>query len=98
EAVGSEERVLGVNFDPNAPRKFLKVHVLGQSGSKVYGGRAYGQQVVFFTSDCVYIEPQFDTNEAVFVAIYEPYSGESFIQSVKLLNPSNTQQFSSPIG
>jgi hypothetical protein len=98
EAQASEERVLGPNFDPNAPRKHLKVHLVGQAGSKVSGGRAYGQQVVFFTSDCVYIEPDFATKEAVFVAVYEPYSGESYIQSVKLLNPSNTKQFSSPIG
>jgi hypothetical protein len=98
EAQASEERVLGPNFDPNAPRKHLKVHLVGQAGSKVSGGRAYGQKVVFFTSDCVYIEPDFATKEAVFVAVYEPYSGESYIQSVKLLNPSNTKQFSSPIG
>jgi hypothetical protein len=88
----AEQRALGNNFDPNAPRKYIRMYLPGHGGDSVFGARQVGIKVVNFTFENLYVQPkQWDTkkSQTVFAAVYEPYSGEPYIDSVKLLSPQS---------
>jgi hypothetical protein len=86
----AEKQVLGVNFDPTAPRKFIRMHLPGYEGGTVFGARQVGEKVVNFTTDNLYVQPAKWQGQAVFPVVFEPFVGESFIQSVRLLTPQST--------
>jgi hypothetical protein len=89
----AEQRSLGKNFDANAPRKYIRMHLPGHGGDSVFGARLVGIKVVNFTFENLYVQPANwdDKNgQVVFPAVYEPYAGEPFIESVKLLSPRST--------
>jgi hypothetical protein len=78
-----------VNFDPAAPRKFIRMHMPGYKGSPVFGARQVGEKVVFFTTENLYVQPANWQGQAVFPAVFEPFAGEPFIQSVRMLTPQS---------
>jgi hypothetical protein len=86
----AEQLALGQNFDPNAPQKYIRMHLLGHGGDSVFGARLVGEKVVNFTFENLYVEPAKWKDQAVFPVVYEPYAGEPFIDSVKLLSPQST--------
>lgn len=90
ELQAAEQRSLGQNFDPDAPRKYMRMHLPGRSGDSVFGAIQRGKKVVNFIFENLYVQPQQwggKNTQAVFAAVYEPYSGEPFIEEVKLLSP-----------
>jgi hypothetical protein len=86
----AEQRALGINFDPNAPRKYIRMHLPGYEGSSVFGARQVGQKVNFFTSENLYLQPADWQGQAVFPVVFEPFAGEPFITAVNLLTPQST--------
>jgi hypothetical protein len=87
---GAERQVIGPNFDPNAPRKFIRMHLPGYAGGAAFGARQVGQQGALFTTENLYVQPANWQGQAVFPVVFEPYAGESFIQRVRLLTPQST--------
>jgi hypothetical protein len=86
----AEKQVLGVNFDPKAPRKYIRMYMPGYEGGSVFGATQVGEKVVNFTTDNLYVQPANWQEQAVFPVVYEPYAGEPFIESVRLLTPQST--------
>jgi len=84
-----EQRNLGKNFDPNAPRKYTRLHLLGQKGARVLWGRwvsapytsRYGQ---WFTQlHVMHDGPQ--QRESVFAGLIETYADTPAIEATQLL-------------
>jgi len=82
-----EKEMLGKSYDPQAPRKFTRLHLLGARGLRAMRGqfvcRRWGYE---FTNVMVGRRiGQGDREWTVFPAIIEPYAGEPFIASARLL-------------
>ena len=86
---GAERMAMGPDFDAKSPRKFVRMHLLGHAGDETYGGRALCLQGSPFTNENLYVRPKDWKNgsSTVFPAVYEPFAGEPFIKSVRLLTP-----------
>ena len=82
---GAERKALGPDFDEKSPRKFIRLHLLGQAGADAYGARAVCLKGEPYTNENLYLKPKPTTGKTLFAAVYEPYAGEPFIQSVRLL-------------
>lgn len=83
---GSEERLLGKRFDPDSPRRFTKLHLLG-----VEGHRAMRADVEMHHADYKWtttmVQRREDNDiESAYAAIIEPYLGDPFISDVRMLN------------
>jgi hypothetical protein len=93
----TEQRILGkANFDPQSPRKFLRVHVPGQQGMRVLSGvnvQAASKAPMgewFRRLHVIRSAEEGKSASSLFAAVWEPYAGESFITGVKLEgDPSN---------
>ena len=86
---GAERNALGPDFDEKAPRKFIRLHLLGHKGADVYGARA----VCFiekYTNENLYVKPKGPTRATIFPVVFEPYAGQPFIQSVRLLTKAES--------
>lgn len=82
--VGSEQQMLGGNFDASAPRKLTRLHLLDAKGARFLQGDLISLHPPIpyrFTQAMV----QKAANESAFVALVEPYAGEPFITGRKLL-------------
>ena len=84
---GAERKVLGPDFDENSPRKFIRLHLLGHAGGEAYGARAVCLNGEPYTNENLYLKPKRNTGKTIFPAVFEPYAGAPFIQSVRLLTP-----------
>lgn len=88
---GGEKEMLGPNFDPDSPRKFTRLHLLG-----VQGARAMQAEIVchkwnyHFTNLMVKREGQ--PLDAAFVALIEPYVGQPLIVSRRELEVVDNEQ------
>ena len=78
---------LGPNYDPKAPRKFIRLHLPGHAGAAVMGGRQVPRKAFYFTLEHLYVQPSDGATNTVFPAIIEPFAGEPFVESVRLLIP-----------
>lgn len=90
---GIEERTLGQNYDPQSPRKFTRLLLFGQEGTRVLTGRwiASAPAIAF---DCLYTqrdltpppaEGQPGDLQSLFPAVIELYAGEPVIREQRLL-------------
>ncbi len=81
----SEPHILGEAYDPASPRKYLRVHVLGQKGQRFLTGLwvsapprevgdAYRQAHVVREAE----------KSSLFAAVWEPYAGTPVIKSARL--------------
>jgi len=84
-----EPMMLGGNYDPASPRKFTRLHLLGQQGARCLWGRWIsasdgGTVGQWFTQ--LHVMHDGDTDrESAFPAIIEMYAGEPAIAETKLL-------------
>jgi hypothetical protein len=85
---GAERLAMGSDFEEAAPRKFIRLHLLGRAGDEAYGARALCLQATPYANENLYVKPRDWKGETVFVAVYEPFAGESFVKSVRLLTPA----------
>lgn len=84
---GSETIQLGANFDPAAPRRFTRLHLLDATGT-----RALRAEMVCFqwgyNLSCLMARKQAagnDSLESAFTAIVEPFVGQPFVTGRRLL-------------
>jgi hypothetical protein len=85
---GAERMAMGEDFDDKASRKFIRMHLPGHAGDEAYGARALCLQGTPYTTENLYVKPKDWKGEAVFVAVFEPFAGEGFVKSVRLLTPA----------
>jgi hypothetical protein len=84
---GAERMAMGADFNEKAPRKFIRMHLLGHAGDEAYGARALCLRGAPYTNENLYVRPRDWKGETVFVAVFEPFAGEGFIKSARLLTP-----------
>ncbi len=86
-----EKAMLGANFDPDAGRKFTRLHLLGVEGQRVLRG-ALNCVKWEYQIPMVYVQkrgPREDATEgpfdlqSVYAAVIEPYVGEPIITDLK---------------
>jgi len=86
---GNEMRMAKKNFDPESPRKFTRLHLLGAKGLRVLEA-----DVVCYKNPIQYRLKQLMAQrrgvkgkrlESAFVAVIEPYADRPFITSTRLL-------------
>ena len=82
---GAERKAMGSDFDEKAPRKFIRMHLLGHAGDEVCGARAVCLNGEPYTNENLYLKSKSATGKTLFPAVFEPYAGEPFLQSVRLL-------------
>lgn len=89
QTYATESRILGKNYDADSPRKFLRVHVLGQQGMHVLSGvnvqaANKARNGEWFRRLHV-ARPANEGQPAssLFAAVWEPYAGDPFITDVK---------------
>jgi len=81
---GTEQLYLGKNFNPDAPRIFTRLHVLNADGHRGLRADAVCSQLGYRFTATTLIRRGEDL-ESAFAAIIEPFVGEPFITSLKML-------------
>jgi len=92
EGVGAES--LHGNFDPRSPRKFLKLTLFNTKGMRVLHAQAV-THARNYKLDHVFTQRRSTDGKpiaTVFVAIVEPYAGQPFVQSQRLLTVADNGQ------
>ncbi len=82
---GAERMAMGADFNEQEPRKFVRLHLPGRSGDEAGGARALCMQGSPYTTENLYVKPRDWKGETVFVAVFEPFAGEGFVKTVRLL-------------
>lgn len=85
---GSEDRIAGGMIrDENAPRKFTRLHVLGQEGARLLTGVSECKYKAFpYTFTSLFVQQRSEgDHDSVFPALIEPFVGEPFIAARRLL-------------
>lgn len=94
-AAAPEQLMSGANYDPASPRKFLRLHLLGQTGARLMWGRWVsapytGTNGQWFTSLHAMHDGE-DDRESAFSAIIEPYAGEPSVVKVAPLTVADNE-------
>jgi hypothetical protein len=84
KGTGSEESHLGLNYDPTAPARFTRLHLLGAGGFRAMKADAVCDKRNYRLNDILVRDPK-NESESLFTALIEPYSGTPFITGQKLL-------------
>jgi len=87
---GTEQQYLGKNFNESAPRKFTRLHLLNAAGMRGLRADVFCQQVGYRFTTTTAIKRGKDL-ESAFAAIIEPYAGEPFVTSAKLLEVTENE-------
>ena len=95
--VAAEKVAMGPNFDPDSPRKFVRLRLLGHDGADVFGARMQGNRAVMFTFENIFVRAAGWQGETVFPVIIEPFAGEPFIVSTTLLTPRSVAKSDAPV-
>jgi hypothetical protein len=86
---GAERMAMGPDFTDQEARKFIRLRLFGRAGDNASGARSVCLQGSPHTTETLYVRPrQWEAKETVFVAVYEPFAGEGFIRSARLLTPA----------
>ncbi|MFP4058193.1 MAG: hypothetical protein ACLF0G_15100 [Candidatus Brocadiia bacterium] len=78
-----EKEMLGKNYDPQAPRKFTRLHLLGVEGAEAMRGQFVCRRWNYDYTNLM-VSRRADAGQP-FAAVIEPYVGEPFLASVRLL-------------
>jgi hypothetical protein len=92
---GSEQQMLRSNYDPAAPRKFTRLHLLGADGMRgLRAGGACEQTGIQYQYTALMAQRKADAGdlESAFAAIIEPYAGDPFIAGQRLLPVADNEQ------
>jgi len=87
-AIGSEEQMLGANFDPASPRKFTRLSVFDTAGDQVLKAKVSCiKEPIFykFTDLMLQRRAKGGSLDSVFTAVIEPFVGEPLIASKRVL-------------
>lgn len=78
---GNEQQMLGKAFDPQAPRRYTRLHLLDVEGARVCRGDAfcYKWNYKYTPQLLTRTAPEGQSLESAFLAVHEPYTGEPFI-------------------
>ncbi len=86
-----EPAILGPHYDPDAPRKHLRVHIPGQQGTRVRSGVAVSAPSDANRKDGDWLRRLHvvrtgapERTSSLFAAVFEPYAGEPFVDQVRL--------------
>jgi len=71
-------------WNPDSPRKYLRMHLLGQAGERVISAWNYCRQWSYGWT-AVHTRRHGEDLESVFTAILEPYAGEPVIRDLRAL-------------
>jgi len=85
----AEQRMLGNHAALTAPRKFIRLQLLGQKGNRVLHGIARGKDGNGFYGRCLHTVRE--ANESVFTAVIETFAGEPSITAIRLLAIANNE-------
>lgn len=89
EAEGSgagEKEMLRKNYDPDAPRKYTRLHLFGTDGARALRGEFVCKQWKYhFTNLMVRTRQADQPTPRAFAALVEPYAGEPFITARRML-------------
>ena len=83
-------RALKSKLADDAPRKFIRMHLLGHQGARPHGVRAICAKGEPFTNENLYVPAARWAGETVFPVVLEPFAGAPVISSVNLLTPEAT--------
>jgi hypothetical protein len=83
-APGSEQRMLRQNYDPAAPRKFTRLMMLDAQGARALQAETVCTQYKYDWTN-VMLQRRGEHLSTAFVALIEPYAGEPFIASARIL-------------
>lgn len=87
EVAGPEPSVLREAYDPDSPRKYLRMHLPGQRGASFLTGAWISAPDGEGRQDGEWLRQTHvvrQTRSSLFAAVFEPYAGEPFIRSVVL--------------
>ncbi|NUN92866.1 MAG: heparinase II/III family protein [Verrucomicrobiae bacterium] len=80
------------SFDPESPRKYTRLHLLDQAGTRVLTGWSWCRKWKY-GYNCLYAQRKGAAPMAsVFPAIIEPYTGEPFITNARLLEVTDNDR------
>jgi len=84
---GGEKEMLGRNYEPDAPRKFTRLHLLGVRAADAMRGQFVCRKWGYDYTNVMVGRAigEGDRPASVFPAVIEPYVGKPFITSVGLL-------------
>ncbi|MGB2822533.1 MAG: hypothetical protein WBF17_16225 [Phycisphaerae bacterium] len=82
-----EKEMLGRSYDPAAPRKYTRLHLLGAAGARAMRGQAVCRQWKYeYTNVMVRRRsPTGQPLDSVYAAIIEPYAGKPFLTGLRQL-------------
>jgi hypothetical protein len=93
---GTEKSWLGKDYDPDAPARYTRLHLLDVNGAKTMRGQVFYQDNYHYT--CSYVRRKVDQPtksdqplESAFAAIIEPYLGEPILTSVRRLDVAGNE-------
>ena len=87
-----EKELLRKNYDPNSPRKYTRLHLLGAGGMRALRGEFVCRQWKYhFTNLMVRTAEASVSTPRVFVALIEPYVGKPFIASRRQLRVTQNE-------
>jgi len=86
KTAGNEQAMARAIWDEAAPRKYTRLHVLGQQGARVLTGALNCRQWKYSFTSLFVQQRSAAQSDALFPAIIEPYVGEPFIVSRRLLS------------
>jgi hypothetical protein len=91
-----EQKMLGNNYDPAAPRKFTRLHLLGQKDARCLWGKwisaADGGTVGQWFTQLHVMHDGDQDRESVFPAIIEMYDGDPAVKETKRLEIAGNEQ------
>jgi hypothetical protein len=88
--MGSEQQMLGQSYNEAAGRKYTRLHLLGAGGMRALTASAVSTHFTpGYNFTCLLAQKRGENLESAFPAIIEPYEGEPFITSQKLLPVQN---------
>ncbi|MHC4717373.1 MAG: hypothetical protein ACYS5V_10405, partial [Planctomycetota bacterium] len=87
--INAEKRMLADAYDPGAPRKFTRLHLLGRRGERILSGHLTPTGPAGASASWPFLMVQRDDatadRGAVYPAVIEPYAGKPFLGGVRLL-------------
>jgi len=85
-ATGSENQMLGANFDPAAPRKFTRLSLFEAEDLRTLkADLVCSKSPILYSFTNALLQRRGEKLESVFTALIEPYSGEPFITAKRML-------------
>ena len=83
---GTEQAMLGNNFNQASPRKYIRLHLLGASGMRALKADSLCLKLGYrFTCLMAKRKAEGANLESAFAAVIEPYAGQPFITALRLL-------------